>query len=75
MNLEARTPRDVLDKLVDAALHDLMFSAWPSFRHVQEGKSTAQTKPGYLLEKLTPKEREVLKGLTSDETKNYRVWK
>ena len=67
------TPTTVLDRLIEFAVHDLAFSACPSYRYVQAGGEIPEkAKPGALLEKLSPEEREALKELTSDMTRNDR---
>jgi len=73
-------PRDVLDKLIQTAITKGYMIGSPQKRVVEaclrEGKPIPENcLPGRLLETLTSEEREILKGLTSDDTKNERVWK
>lgn len=80
MDAKKLIPRDVLDKLMWDALVTRMIGS-PHYRLVEEAQRTggdlpARCKPGALLEKLTEAEREALKGLTSDVTRNERpYWK
>ncbi len=77
--MEARTPRDVLDKLIQRAIVTRMIG-YPHYRQVEDailrGEELPEAcKPGRLLDDiLTDYERKVLKGLTSDMTVSERHW-
>jgi len=63
------SPKSVLEKLIDMALFDRYLSGCPSARNPKSPKA----KVGYLLTRLSPKEREVLAGLSCKDTLNFRI--
>jgi hypothetical protein len=71
------TPKRVYEKLVAMGLHRGYMIGCPDGRAIEQyiGKDERlpeHLRPGYLLTRLTPEEREALKGLTSDMARNYR---
>lgn len=71
-----KDPKDVLDKLVEMASVRRIIAA-PDCDMIQQYIGTNQPlpdhlKPGWLLSRLSPAEREIIKELTSDMTSDYR---
>jgi len=72
-----KTARQILDELIGKAVHKGYFIGSAHYYTVQECLRTGRPipdkcLPGRLLDELTPEEREALKALTSDDTKNER---
>lgn len=71
------TPKTVYEKLVEMGFHRGYMIGCPDSRAIEayigkDERLPEQLRPGYLLTRLSPEEREALKGLTSDMTRSYR---
>lgn len=71
-------PKRVFEKLLEMALFRRYLVGSPDDRrverHVRNGEEFPEDlRPGYLLTRLPPEEREVLMGFTSDMALSYRI--